>query len=99
MVTMSVEPHLAKYVAILRDIRSMLVTDELRQAMMAAIYEEFSERNLATVLAAGLDEDQHLMLAEAIGAHSRLGNSSAAMEMRRLLAERGWDFDDNGPPT
>ena len=67
VVTMTVPPHLARYDAIFSDLRPMVVTDDLCDSLTAAIYEEFSERNLANVLAALFEEDRHAALAKAIG--------------------------------
>lgn len=92
--TTRVPPHLAPYVAILGELRPVVVADDERDAVMAAVYDEFSERNLAEVLAAAFGEDPHAMLARAIEAHRRLGGSAAALQMRRLLIKQGWDFYD-----
>ena len=66
---------------------------------MAAIYGEFSERNLSDVLADALDEDRHVVFAEALESYELLGGSVAALDMRRLLAARGWDLQDGDEPA
>ena len=96
MVTMTVPPHHSKYVNILHDLRTEFTTPEQRQALMAAVYEEFSERNLADVLADVFEQDRHVILAEAIESYSRLRCSPSVLQMRQVLAKCGWDFDD-GP--
>lgn len=92
----AVPPNLAPYVTIIQELRSELGTIDQREALMATIYEQFSERNLAVVLAEVFEQDRHVLLAEAIDAYARLRDSNAADSMRLLLTAHGWDFDDDG---
>lgn len=68
---------------------------------MAALFEEYSERNLSEVLEALFGQDHHLMLAQAIDARRRLQGSPVLTEMRSFLLARGWVFadDQSAPPS
>jgi hypothetical protein len=90
---MVIPEHLAPDVAILRRSFPHGVQGEDRSALMAAIYDEFSERNVGEVLEDLLGGDRHQLLGEAIQARSRYGRSPQVDVIRRLLQEQGWEFD------
>ena len=94
---MALSAHLAKYADILKSLRPQLATTDEREALMAAIYDDFSERNLAEVLADVFEADRHVLLGQAIDAFSRLRDAPSAVHMRDVLEARGWDFHDEGP--
>jgi hypothetical protein len=85
--------HLMPYVHILRRSFPNGVSEAERGALMAAIYDEFSERNLSEVLEEFLGGDRHQLLAEAIRARSERVGGRGVEETRRTLSEHGWDFD------
>ena len=60
---------------------------------MAAIYDEFSERNLGEILEDFLGGDRHQLLGEAIQARSAFGHGPEADGIRRVLQQQGWQFD------
>ena len=60
---------------------------------MAAIYDEFSERNLGEILEDFLGGDRHQLLGEAILARSAYGHGPQADGIRRVLQQHGWQFD------
>ena len=93
MITM-VPDHLVEYSNMLRSLRPLLTTRESRAELMAAIFDEFSERNLAELLEDLFHEDRHALLREAIHAHATLGGSANALKMREALVARGWEFED-----
>ncbi|MER7608172.1 hypothetical protein [Nocardioides sp. NPDC127503] len=65
-----------------------------RAAMLAAVYDDMSDRNLAIVLEDVLGGDRHELLREAIDAHERLADSQDVRDARMLLEGAGWQFDD-----
>ena len=64
-----------------------------RRVLMASIYDEFSDRNLASLLSTFLDMNSHVALREAISAWQDLGGSKEVSDMRNYLAKMGWEFD------
>ena len=85
--------QLVPYVLILRETFPEGVGPSMRPALMAAIYDEFSERNLGEVLEAFLGEDRHQLLGEAIRARSQAIEAGDIEGVRRLLERHGWEFD------
>lgn len=94
-------PHLEQDVNVLRGLFPELPTLDRREALMAALYDEYSERNLAEVLGTLFGQDRHLVLAQAIDAQRRLQGSPVVTEMRNCLLARGWVFadDQSAPPS
>lgn len=87
-------PYLQECSDLLRDQGLSGANARQRAAMLAAVYDDLSERNLADVLHDVLGGDKHELLREAIEAHERLADSQVALEARARLVEAGWEFDD-----
>ena len=87
------DEHLQPYVDLLSRLAANLQTAGDRAALMAAIYDDFSERNLAEVLARTFGTDPHVMLAEAMAAHHQMSPDDPSVRaMRAALQSAGWEF-------
>lgn len=95
---MAVSPHLVPFASILRRLRPEFDTSHQRKVLMAALHEEFSERDLSVVLQDLFEEDGLALLGEAIDAYARLHGSPDVLGMRVFLAEHGWVFEDEDGP-
>ena len=90
---MSIAEHLVPYVQILRESFPAGVHGDRRGALLAALYDEFSDRNLSEVLEGYFAENRHELLAEAIRARNTQHSAEEMAEIRRVLLEHGWSWD------
>lgn len=81
--------------AILRTVFPTGVCGSCRQALLAALFDEFSERNLGDFLGEFLGEAPEAVVHESIRIRTRrLANPERVAEIKELLIKNGWEFYD-----
>jgi hypothetical protein len=92
---MALDPHLQPYLGMLKESFPRGVTRAERAALLSLLFSQFSERNLADLLAEFLDDERVVVIADAIKAVSKSDRDLVTIRrVRTVLADHGWDFDD-----
>lgn len=86
---------LVPYLRILRSAFPEPPTGEERRAVLAALFDDMSEEALGALGAALLEDEEVVVLNEAIEATTRRKvDGTLVAAARERLTEAGWDFDD-----
>ena len=93
---MAIPSHLAPSLEVLRLAYPEGVPPAQRAALLVALFEDMSERNLADLLAEFLDDEKVVILDEAIHtSNKRRPSEQELKEVRHQLRSAGWEFSDD----
>lgn len=88
-------PILNRFLQILTTVFPTGVCAACRRALFVVLFDEFSERNLAALMAEFLDEERVIVMHEANRAKSlKLADADKVVTVKELLSANGWEFLD-----